>query len=399
MPADPPSRLDPDDLFDEVSRLLLRSAELDEVLASVARGVCVITGFRRCVIVGYSSETELAIGRAGHGVDPSLVAAVRVHVSDAGLAETVLAGSQPVVVADARAEDAVPVEYLDLFDVQGPLGAVAMRTEELGPIAIALFDDAGDDFDLDEARATRLTRYSDLAALAIQHSELLDRSRRLAGVLERSRLAAELHDGVTQDLYVAALELDGLLDDADLDDDVRARIESARTSVRAGGRQIRRALIELVDEPDPEPAGFEGEVREMLGGLLDRAGVAGALHVNGTGPDLAGESFELARRVVAEGLRNVEKHADATEVEVHIRRGPDWWVLEVHDDGAGEPHTVRRAIQQPRVDGGFGLHSISVEAHRLGGRAYVGRAAKLRGISLSLAVPVGGSGRERTGAR
>lgn len=390
MAADPPTNSDSDHLFDEVGRLLLQSAELDEVLASVARGVCVITGYRRCVIVDYSSETGEVFGRAGHGVDLSLVSSIRVHVDDAAIAGSVLTGEHPVVVSDARADAAVPVEYLDLFDVQGPLGAVAMRTEELGPIAIALFDDAGDVFDLDEERAQTLTRYSDLAALAIQHSELLDRSRRLAGVLERSRLAAELHDGVTQDLYVATLELDGLLDDADLDDEVRGRIESALSSVRQGGRQIRRALIELVDEPEPEPEGFEREVNLLLGGLLDRAGVAGAIHLNGVGPDPSGQGLDLARRVVAEGLRNVEKHADATEVEVNVRRGADWWVLEVDDDGSGDPRAVRLASQQPRLDGGFGLHSIAAEALRLGGRAYVGRAAKLRGISLSLSLPVDG---------
>lgn len=390
MTPDSSIRRDSDALFDEVGRLLLQSAELDEVLAAVARGVCVITGFRRCVIVDYSSETGEAVGRAGHGVDPSLVSSVRVHVDDATIAGAVLAGERPVIVSDARENVAVPVEYLDRFDVQGPLGAVVVRTEQRGPIAIALFDDAGDHFDLDEERSQTLTRYSDLAALAIQHGELLDRSRRLAGVLERSRLAAELHDGVTQDLYVAALELDGLLDDADLDGGVRARIESALGSVRQGGRQIRRALIELVDEPDPGPDGFEREVNRLLGELLDRAGVAGALHLSGAGPDPSGASYDLAKRVVAEGLRNIEKHADATEVEVNVRRSSGWWVLEVDDDGSGDPRTVRRASQRPRIDGGFGLHSIVAEAERLGGRAYAGRAARLRGISLSLSLPVDG---------
>lgn len=370
--------------------MLLRSADLDEVLQSVARGVCVITGFRRCIIVDYSAETGEVVGRAGYGLDPSLVSTVRAHVDDVAIAESVLATDRPAVVSDARASRAVPAEYLDLFAVEGALGAVTMRTEELGPIAIALFDDAGEEFELDEASSETLTRYAGLAALAIQQSELLDRSRRLGGVLERSRLAADLHDGVTQDLYVAALELDGLLDVGDLDDEVRVRIESALSSVRQGGRQIRRALIELVDDPEPQGAGFEHMVNELLGGLLDRAGIAGALHLNGRGPDPSGQASELAGRVVAEGLRNVEKHADATEVEINVRRGADWWVLEVDDDGSGDPRAVRRVSQQPRLDGGFGLHSVAAEAQRLGGRAYVGRAAKLRGISLSLSLPVDG---------
>lgn len=377
-----------DDLFDEVGSLLLRSADLDEVLTAVARGVCRITGLRRCLIVDYSAATGEAVGRAGHGVEQSAVSSVRVQVDDASLAESVLNSDRPMVVSDPRGEESVPEEYLDLFDVGGPLGAVGVRTEERGPIAVALFDDGGAPFSLDDRQNDTLARYADLAALAIQHSELLDQSRRLAAVLERSRLAAELHDGVTQDLYVAALELDEVLGDGALDGAQRERIESALSAVRNGGRQIRRALIELVDESAPEPDGFEREVRALLGDLVDRSGVVGELRVHGAGPDLGGDALGLARRVVAEGLRNVEKHADATEVEVSVRRGPEWWVVEVDDDGVGDPRAIRRDARGPHLDGGFGLHSIAAEADRLGGRAYVGRAARLRGISLSLALPV-----------
>ena len=68
---------------------------------------------------------------------------------------------------------------------------------------------------------------------------------RIASTLERSRLAAQLHDGVSQELYGAALALREVLAAPGLDPQARRRIDAALAAIRNGGLQIRRAMLDL----------------------------------------------------------------------------------------------------------------------------------------------------------
>lgn len=78
---------------------------------------------------------------------------------------------------------------------------------------------------------------------------LVDRYEHRASVIERSRLAAELHDGVSQELYVAAMQLHEVLSSPGLTPDARARVGLALDSIRNSGNQIRRAMLDLTEVP------------------------------------------------------------------------------------------------------------------------------------------------------
>jgi len=72
----------------------------------------------------------------------------------------------------------------------------------------------------------------------------------------------------------------------------------------------------------------------------------------------------LAQAVLAEALRNVDKHASATRVHVTIASDADTFTLEVHNDGVEEG--VRGA--------GMGLRLASFEALQHGGVVEFGSA-------------------------
>lgn len=278
---------------------------------------------------------------------------------------------------------------MDTLGVQGTVAAVALRSDELGEMGIAYLDHPGHTFEFTDEVAAEITRFADLASLVVQHSMLIDRSRALAGMSERSKLAAELHDGVTQQLFAAGLELDGVLALDGLDPEVRAGVDHALASVRRGVTQLRRSLLNLSEDQRLGALGdLAEEIRTHLGDLFDRCDIAGELDVSGSGPEPAGDQRALMRRVVIEGLRNVEKHSRATEVLVSIRRSAQWCVIEVEDDGVGDPSHVRVGSQRASMDGGYGLRSLLSEARRLGGRAYVERSRHLGGLSLSVALPI-----------
>ena len=73
-------------------------------------------------------------------------------------------------------------------------------------------------------------------------------------------------------------------------------------------------------------------------------------------------------RIVQEALSNIMKHAEATEVNVHILRTDTNVVLSIQDNGRGFTPAARTARAS---HGGFGLTGIAERATLLGGRLKV----------------------------
>jgi signal transduction histidine kinase len=69
----------------------------------------------------------------------------------------------------------------------------------------------------------------------------------------------------------------------------------------------------------------------------------------------------LAQSVLAEALRNIDKHAKPSRVEVVVTRDADTFTLEVRNDGATNGATP------PAGSGGMGLRLAAFEALQHGG--------------------------------
>src|SRR3954468_8896220 len=129
---------------------------------------------------------------------------------------------------------------------------------------------------------------------------------------ERRRIAADLHDGVVQDLAGVAFGLAPLAADARRrGDEEEARVLSdAVDCLRQGVRDMRTLLVEI-HPPRLETAGLEPVLDDLLSPL--RAdGVETSLEVDGSRHDA------LVYRVAREALRNVRDHADARRVSVVV---------------------------------------------------------------------------------
>lgn len=374
--------------FVDLSRSLLRSVDRDRVLNAIARALCEVSRCDRCLLVEYDPTNGDTHTRAAHGMSDGVIG-ISSNAHHYDLSVQALAMSGPVYDHHPENAPAPQSDIMAILEVSNTVVAIAMRSEEMGTMGIAYLDRPGLNFELTPEEADGLTRFADVASLALQHSILVDRSRALARMTERSRLASELHDGVTQQLFVAGLELDGILERDGLDDALRDSVDRALRAVRTGGGQLREALTTLTQ---PKRTGtfsdLIDEIRTMLGNLLDDEGIAGELYIQGDGPEPVGEQRALVRRMVLEGLRNVAKHAQATEVAVSLRRSAQWCVIEVEDDGRGDPSVIRRQALVARPGGGYGFASLVTEASRLGGRGYIERSRRLGGISVSVALPL-----------
>jgi signal transduction histidine kinase len=162
--------------------------------------------------------------------------------------------------------------------------------------------------------------------------------------LERSRIASELHDVVTHNVSVMVVQAGAarrVLDSSPAD--TREALRAIEASGRSAMTELRYLLSLLA------PDGSTPESADMLGpqpGLdlvpelvlsVSAAGLPVSLSVAGT-PRARPAGLDLAAfRVVQEGLTNVLKHAPAATTTVRIEYRESELLIEVADDGAGEP--------------------------------------------------------------
>jgi two-component system, NarL family, sensor kinase len=155
---------------------------------------------------------------------------------------------------------------------------------------------------------------------------------------ERRRIAAELHDGVVQDLAGVAYELQAVADrlpqrngdghDGELHDALRRGAGVCRGSMRA----LRSLLVDLYPSERRE-RGLDAAVEALARPLRER-GVDVAVDMD-LHDALPTTTAELVYRAAQEALRNVDRHAAARTASVALRSDDRTVTLIVEDDGRG----------------------------------------------------------------
>ncbi|HBF80035.1 MAG TPA: diguanylate cyclase [Streptomyces sp.] len=220
------------------------------------------------------------------------------------------------------------------------------------------------------------------AAIALTNARLYERSRELTIAEERSRLAHELHDAVSQKLF--SLRLTAQAATALVDrDPARAKGELQQVAVLAAEAvdELRAAVVELrpaaLDE-DGLIATLRNQVR-----VLDRAHAARVTFESSGVRALPSAQEEALLRVAQEALHNALRHAEAAHVSVSLDRQGPATVLRVVDDGSGfDVHTVRREGRH------LGLVSMRHRAGGVGGRLTV-VSEPGKGTTIQMEVPGG----------
>ena len=172
------------------------------------------------------------------------------------------------------------------------------------------------------------------AALAIENARLRDQVEEIAVAAERSRLARDLHDAVTQTLFSASLIADVLprIWEADPEEG-RRRLEELRELTRGALAEMRTLLLEL------RPAALAGAalsdlLKQLAESITGRARVPVSVKVVGD-CKLPDEVKTALYRIAQESLNNVAKHADATQATVSLVCRPEVVKLSISDNGSG----------------------------------------------------------------
>src|SRR5487761_417521 len=181
-----------------------------------------------------------------------------------------------------------------------------------------------------------LSLFAAHAAIAITNARLYERSRELSVLEERSRLARELHDAVSQKLFSIRAHARAAAVLATRDDGpAAAREMAAVASLGAEAHAELRAVIDGLTPPDLETCGLTESLRRytVLAERAHRVPVVFSapceLPALGAGVDAA------LYRVAQEALHNALRHAEASRVDVTLSRTARKVRLEVADNGRG----------------------------------------------------------------
>jgi len=274
--------------------------------------------------------------------------------------------------------------------VNGSMASVPMSSGAAGIVGV-LTVRSNSSHIYDERSVVLLTTIGSLVAGAVQqarsHRRLSAREHAherfaerviAAQEAERRRLAADIHDGISQRLIGLSYHLDAAAD---------ALAEAPEFTARQ--LVLARQMIDLtLAEARAAIGGLRPPVLDDLGlasGLASLARGIAALPVSVEADEcVLPEHVEIVLyRIAQEALQNVVKHSGASSAAVVLRADTGQVSLRITDDGAG--------FDPEAASAGFGVPGMAERAELVGGRLDV-RTAPGRGTSVEARIPVGAVG-------
>lgn len=220
------------------------------------------------------------------------------------------------------------------------------------------------------------------AAIALTNARLYERSRELTIAEERSRLAHELHDAVSQKLFSLRLTAQAAARLVDRDPSrAKGELQQVAALAAEAADELRAAVVELRPAALDED-GLVATLRTQIQ-VLDRAHSACVTFAGHGVKALPASQEEALLRVAQEALHNALRHSGADQVDVTLDRRGSGAVLRITDDGSGfDPRAVRRAGRH------LGLVSMRDRASGAGGTLTV-ESEPGKGTVIEMEVPGG----------
>ena len=215
------------------------------------------------------------------------------------------------------------------------------------------------------------------AALALENLRLVEealRAGRQGGILlERQRLAREIHDtlaqgftGVITNLTAAELTSGPRVVDATYAQYINDAKRIARDSLAETRRLVWALRPQALDRYSLPEA-----VERLVEAWAEQTGVDATVATNGVQHELLPEAEAALIRAAQEALTNVHKHARASMVNVTLTYMKDRVVIDVLDDGDGFEPTAVTTTVGAQDEGGFGLTAMRERVEQLGGKLIV----------------------------
>ena len=329
----------------DILTVLNSNRPLDEILGLIADQTARLLACDGIAIYRFRPEEGVLTIQTASGLGPDYVTGLAVPLGK-GVTGIAAQTRQPVTVNDSHGSwlDQTPAEVAP--DQRRLLESIRERYRAILSVplivqrelygALTLYYQAPREF-LQEEIDLGVT-VAEQAALALETARLRDQAGELAASAERSRLARELHDAVTQTLFASNLVAEALPIIWERNpEEGQQRLRELGQLNRGALAEMRSLLLEL------RPAALlEAEMADLFRYLTDaftgRTHVPVSLQVETDGKasrDLPAEVKVGLYRIAQETLNNIAKHAQASKVVMEVRCQVGRIVMRIRDNGLG----------------------------------------------------------------
>lgn len=329
----------------DILTVLNSNHPLDEILALIADQTVRLLACDGIAIYRFRPEEGVLTIQTASGLGANYVTGLAVPLGR-GVTGIAAQTRQPVTVNDSHGSwlDQTPAEVAP--DQHKLLESIRERYRAILSVplivqrelygALTLYYQAPREFSQEEIDLG--VTVAEQAALALETARLRDQAGELAASAERSRLARELHDAVTQTLFASNLVAEALPIIWERNpEEGQQRLRELGQLNRGALAEMRSLLLEL------RPATLlEAEMADLFRYLTDaftgRTHVPVSLQVETDGRasrDLPAEVKVGLYRIAQEALNNIAKHAQASQVIMEVHCQARQIVMRIQDNGRG----------------------------------------------------------------
>lgn len=359
-----------------ILEILNSDIDLPEVLDYIVIQASELLGADATAIYQLQRPEELLVIQASLGLDEDYVARANIPLGQAITGRAVLE-KKAIHIADLKAHlpnssfvlderrQELIVEVAEHYRAIMAVPLVSNTGEVYGSLTLyyrSSRDFSNEDVALAESFATQVSLGTDNALLRRQ-------VERNAIIEERTRIAREIHDSISQSIYSASLYVDATLLalSSGKENTVKENLNELQAITREAMLDMRLLIFEL-HPPILEKDGLVAAVQARLESVEARSGVKTTLQAEGERRLPTDVEFELYR-IIQEALTNTVKHAGASEVGVKLFFTENNIHLEIWDNGVGFETSASEN------SGGLGLGNITNRVALINGMFSIQSAA------------------------
>ena len=245
-------------------------------------------------------------------------------------------GQRPAIVMPLRARDSV-------------LGVMAVARNAHQP-------------PFDASYLELMSDFADHAAVALTLAVSREQARELSVIVDRERIAHDLHDHVIQRLFAVGMDLQGTVARS-RSSEVTERLNHTIDDLQATIDEIRTTIFAL-QSPRGAGAGFRQQIQHAIAALTENRDIKTTVRMFGPLSAIGDDIAEHAEPVIVEAVSNAVRHSGAEHLTIEITVG-DEVRIDVTDDGCGI------AADNTRHSG---LANLQRRAELVGGSCEIGSA-------------------------
>ncbi|TMW72911.1 sensor histidine kinase [Alteribacter natronophilus] len=222
-----------------------------------------------------------------------------------------------------------------------------------------------------------------------ENARLIDEKEKAAGLEERRKLARDLHDAVSQQLFAVSMSLGAIPRVLDTDPERAKKLINQVETITHAAQQELRALIMHLRPITLEGKGL-GEALNALFSELSQKNPQLTFEWEADLPDIDPGIEDQLFRVIQEALSNALRHSGADTIRFSAKKDDDRLVVTLSDNGAGFDMEAKK--EDPSVS--YGLTTMKERTEEMGGYfsvlSYPGKGTTIR-IRVPLAKEMNGS--------